>query len=225
VQGHLGGHSRQRLHQEVSGAYPGLDRAERVLDRLAPLATGGPPLACFVALLSMQMRVAPEGSGLGGQHSLDRSGQTRHSPDPDRQRLRRSRPRPAVLTCRCRPRNHCTSINRAGAPCCAAGGRRGFASGRAAQYLRMNVLIWLKARGQWERLDRFSRGSNLPVLRRPRPAVSRGDAERRAFLSPNDSAAARCVKPQHPLGLHRAAERPGPPGRIPCFDRSSMEPA
>jgi hypothetical protein len=39
VQGHLGGHSRQRLHQEVSGAYPGLDRAERVLDRLAPLAT------------------------------------------------------------------------------------------------------------------------------------------------------------------------------------------
>jgi hypothetical protein len=54
----------------------------------------------------------------------------------------------------------------------------------AAQYLRMNALIWLKARGQWERLDRFGRDSNLPVLCWPRPAVSRGDAERRAFFAP-----------------------------------------
>jgi hypothetical protein len=32
VQRHLGGHSRQRLHQEVSGTYTGFVRAERMLD-------------------------------------------------------------------------------------------------------------------------------------------------------------------------------------------------
>jgi hypothetical protein len=37
VQRHLGGHSRQRLHQEVSGTHPGFDRAEWVLDCLASL--------------------------------------------------------------------------------------------------------------------------------------------------------------------------------------------
>ncbi len=38
VQHHLGGDLWQRLHQEVSCPHPGLDGAERVLDRLAPLA-------------------------------------------------------------------------------------------------------------------------------------------------------------------------------------------
>jgi hypothetical protein len=38
VQSHLGGHTRQRLHQEVGCAHPGLDGAEGMLDRLAPLA-------------------------------------------------------------------------------------------------------------------------------------------------------------------------------------------
>ena len=35
---HLGGDPGQRLHQEVGCAHSGLDRAEGVLDRLAPLA-------------------------------------------------------------------------------------------------------------------------------------------------------------------------------------------
>ena len=38
MQRHLGGHPWQRLHQEVGCAHPGLDRAEGMLDRLAPLA-------------------------------------------------------------------------------------------------------------------------------------------------------------------------------------------
>jgi len=38
VQRHLGGNPWQRLHQEVGCAHPGLDRAEGMLDRLAPLA-------------------------------------------------------------------------------------------------------------------------------------------------------------------------------------------
>jgi hypothetical protein len=38
VQRHLAGNPRQRLHQEVYGAHPGLDRAEEMLDRLASLA-------------------------------------------------------------------------------------------------------------------------------------------------------------------------------------------
>src|SRR4051795_11837444 len=38
VQCHLSGHAWQRLHQEVGCAHPGLDRAEGMLDRLAPLA-------------------------------------------------------------------------------------------------------------------------------------------------------------------------------------------
>ena len=38
MQRHFGGDHWQRLHQEVGCAHPGLDRAERVLDRLAPLA-------------------------------------------------------------------------------------------------------------------------------------------------------------------------------------------
>jgi hypothetical protein len=35
VQCHLGGHARQRFHQEVGCSHPGLDRAEGVLDCLA----------------------------------------------------------------------------------------------------------------------------------------------------------------------------------------------
>ena len=38
VQGHLGSDPGQRLHQEVGCAHPSLDRAEGVLDGLAPLA-------------------------------------------------------------------------------------------------------------------------------------------------------------------------------------------
>ena len=38
MQCHLGGDPRQRLHQEVGCAHPGLDRAEGMLNRLAPLA-------------------------------------------------------------------------------------------------------------------------------------------------------------------------------------------
>ena len=38
VQRHLGGDPWQRLHQEVRCAHPGLDRAEGMLNRLAPLA-------------------------------------------------------------------------------------------------------------------------------------------------------------------------------------------
>jgi len=38
VQRHLGGNPWQRLHQEVGCAHPGVDRAEGMLDRLAPLA-------------------------------------------------------------------------------------------------------------------------------------------------------------------------------------------
>lgn len=38
VQRHLGGNPWQRLHQEVRSSHPGFDRAEGVLDRLAPLA-------------------------------------------------------------------------------------------------------------------------------------------------------------------------------------------
>jgi hypothetical protein len=37
VQRHLGAHLLQRLHQEVGRAHPGLDRAEGMLGRLAPL--------------------------------------------------------------------------------------------------------------------------------------------------------------------------------------------
>src|SRR5207342_3761618 len=37
VQRHLGGNPWQCLHQEVGCAHPGLDRAEGMLDRLAPL--------------------------------------------------------------------------------------------------------------------------------------------------------------------------------------------
>ena len=37
MQRHFGGDHRQRLHQEVGCSHPGLDRAERVFDRLAPL--------------------------------------------------------------------------------------------------------------------------------------------------------------------------------------------
>jgi hypothetical protein len=38
VQYHLAGNPWQRLHEEVGCAHPGLDRAEGVLDRFAPLA-------------------------------------------------------------------------------------------------------------------------------------------------------------------------------------------
>src|SRR5689334_95391 len=38
VQRHFGGHAWQRLHQEVGCAHPRLERPERMLDRLAPLA-------------------------------------------------------------------------------------------------------------------------------------------------------------------------------------------
>ncbi len=38
VQRHLGGNPWQCLHQEVCGSHPGFDRAEGMLDRLAPLA-------------------------------------------------------------------------------------------------------------------------------------------------------------------------------------------
>src|SRR6266436_2368609 len=38
VQGHLGSNPGQRLHKEVGCAHPSLDRAEGVLDGLAPLA-------------------------------------------------------------------------------------------------------------------------------------------------------------------------------------------
>ena len=38
MQRHLGGNPWQRLHQEVGGAHPGFDCAERVHDRLASLA-------------------------------------------------------------------------------------------------------------------------------------------------------------------------------------------
>ena len=38
VQCHLGGDLWQRLHQEVGCAHPGLDGAERMLNRLTPLA-------------------------------------------------------------------------------------------------------------------------------------------------------------------------------------------
>ena len=38
VEGHLGGHARQPLHQEVGCSHPRLERPERMLDRLAPLA-------------------------------------------------------------------------------------------------------------------------------------------------------------------------------------------
>jgi hypothetical protein len=38
VQGHLGGHAWQRLHQEVGSSHPGLDRPEGMLDPLTPLA-------------------------------------------------------------------------------------------------------------------------------------------------------------------------------------------
>src|SRR5712664_2821413 len=38
MQCHLGGNPWQRLHQEVGCAHPSLDRAEGVLDGLAPLA-------------------------------------------------------------------------------------------------------------------------------------------------------------------------------------------
>ena len=37
MQRHLGGNPWQRLHQEVSCSHPGLDRAERMLNRLAAL--------------------------------------------------------------------------------------------------------------------------------------------------------------------------------------------
>jgi hypothetical protein len=40
VQRHLARNARQRLHQEVRGAHPGFNRAERMLDHLAPLAHG-----------------------------------------------------------------------------------------------------------------------------------------------------------------------------------------
>ena len=40
VQRHLGGDAWQRLHQEVRCPHPRLDRAEGVLDRLAPLPHG-----------------------------------------------------------------------------------------------------------------------------------------------------------------------------------------
>ena len=40
VQRHLGGDLRQPLHQEVRRAHPHLERAERVLDRLAALTHG-----------------------------------------------------------------------------------------------------------------------------------------------------------------------------------------
>jgi hypothetical protein len=38
MQRHLGGDPWQRLHQEVGCSHPGLDGAERVLDRLTTLA-------------------------------------------------------------------------------------------------------------------------------------------------------------------------------------------
>ena len=38
VQRHFGGNPWQRLHEEVGCSHPGLERAERVLDRFAPLA-------------------------------------------------------------------------------------------------------------------------------------------------------------------------------------------
>jgi len=38
VQRHLSGNPGQRLHQEVRGSHPGLNRAEGMLDRLASLA-------------------------------------------------------------------------------------------------------------------------------------------------------------------------------------------
>ncbi len=37
MQGHFGADPLQRLHLEVGGAHPGLDGAEGMLDRLAPL--------------------------------------------------------------------------------------------------------------------------------------------------------------------------------------------
>ena len=40
MQRHLGGDLRQPLHQEVRRAHPHLERAERVLDRLAALTHG-----------------------------------------------------------------------------------------------------------------------------------------------------------------------------------------
>ena len=40
MQRHLGANVLQPLHQEMGGAHPGLDGAERVLDRLAPLSHG-----------------------------------------------------------------------------------------------------------------------------------------------------------------------------------------
>ena len=38
VQRHFAGYPWQRLHQEVGGSHPGLDRAEGMLHRFAPLA-------------------------------------------------------------------------------------------------------------------------------------------------------------------------------------------
>ena len=38
MQRHLSGHAWQRLHQEVGCSHPGLDRSERMLNRLTPLA-------------------------------------------------------------------------------------------------------------------------------------------------------------------------------------------
>ncbi len=38
MQRHLSGYVWQRLHQEVGCSHPGLDRSERMLDRLTPLA-------------------------------------------------------------------------------------------------------------------------------------------------------------------------------------------
>jgi hypothetical protein len=38
MQRHLSGYAWQRLHQEVGCSHPGLDRSERMLDRLTPLA-------------------------------------------------------------------------------------------------------------------------------------------------------------------------------------------
>ena len=40
MQRHLAGDARQRFHQEVRRAHAGLDRAEGMLDRLAPAARG-----------------------------------------------------------------------------------------------------------------------------------------------------------------------------------------
>ena len=51
MQRHLGRDAWQRLHEEVGGTHPGLDRAEGMLDRFAPLAhllwLSKPPLLLY----------------------------------------------------------------------------------------------------------------------------------------------------------------------------------